>query len=347
MHGKPILYQSYGREEVRSILAPADPYTPSSGVWGMRGVIPITNRPGDFALFVSIGQVTGNHAFDEGISDEGILRWQSSPSYHLRTAQVLSLLRNDDAINTIYLFLRTNNRRDGAPELYTYLGPVRYHSHDDQRERPVHVAWELMHWPIPDKIRSRMRLILDGQKRVLLQSELPHVGGLTLIKAPFGKRPGEATRAFQARKTRRPSDSELRCIGLKGELLVLAYERDRLINAGKLMLADKVEHVSQTQGDGAGYDIRSFKEDGTELFIEVKTTLSGPGTPFDVSANEVALSDTFPEHFVIYRLVNYNKVSASADFYVFRGSLLASHRLVPTSYRAHALPPKTRLPGVR
>lgn len=346
MQARPNLYEAYTRKGVRDILAPDDPYSPSSGVWGMRGVVPITAHPGDFAVFVSFGQVTGSHTFDEGINDQGVLRWQSSPSHHLRTAQVLSLLRHDEAINTIYFFLRTSNRRDGAPELYTYLGPLRYHSHDEQRERPVHVAWELVHWPIPNPIRSRMRLELDVGKRERSYVAPPATSGLTLIKPPLGKRPGETTRMFQARKTRRPSDRELRRIGLEGELLVLAYERERLKAAGKNKLAGKVEHVSETQGDGAGYDIRSFEDDGTELLIEVKTTVSGPGAPFDVSSNEVAFSDAFPHTFAIYRLVNYDKIAGSADFYVIRGSLSVSHRLVPSSFRAHALPSTQRLPVV-
>ena len=37
-------------------------------------------------------------------------------------------------------------------------------------------------------------------------------------------------------------------------------------------LESKIEWVSQTQGDGAGYDIRSFDEAGNEIVIEVKTT---------------------------------------------------------------------------
>ncbi len=37
-------------------------------------------------------------------------------------------------------------------------------------------------------------------------------------------------------------------------------------------LAEKVRHVSQLQGDGAGYDIESYSLDGTIKYVEVKTT---------------------------------------------------------------------------
>ena len=44
---------------------------------------------------------------------------------------------------------------------------------------------------------------------------------------------------------------------------------------GRPDLAEKVIHVSQIEGDGAGYDIKSFHEDGTVKYIEVKTTRGG------------------------------------------------------------------------
>jgi Domain of unknown function (DUF3883) len=45
-----------------------------------------------------------------------------------------------------------------------------------------------------------------------------------------------------------------------------------LLPAARADLAAKARHVSQIEGDGAGYDIESFEIDGTPKFIEVKTT---------------------------------------------------------------------------
>ena len=53
-------------------------------------------------------------------------------------------------------------------------------------------------------------------------------------------------------------DRQNRALGLKGELLVLKYEKERLIDLGRPDLADKVIHASKTIGDGCGYDILSF-----------------------------------------------------------------------------------------
>ena len=75
-------------------------------------------------------------------------------------------------------------------------------------------------------------------------------------------------------------------LGLAGEELVLHAERLRLVDAGRPDLADAVVHVSVVEGDGAGYDIGSFSEDGEVRYLEVKTTRSGATSAFFVSPNE-------------------------------------------------------------
>ena len=50
----------------------------------------------------------------------------------------------------------------------------------------------------------------------------------------------------------------------------------------------KSDHVAATQGDGLGYDVRSFDETGRDRFIEVKTTAWGKQTPFCTVRPEVS-----------------------------------------------------------
>lgn len=335
----PILYQKYDRRQVRDLLAPSEPFTPGAGKWGLHGILPVPGRPGDFVFFASLGQSTGGHTFDEGISTEGILRWQSQPKQTLDNATIQTLIRHDAACNVIHFFLRTSNLSRGTAQAYTYLGPLRYNSHDDQREQPVHFAWELVQWPIPTAIRKGMGLVLDKEDtRPVAISSASLVQGLTLIPAPVGQPLGEPTRTFQARKFRRKSDAEARDLGLAGELLVVLYERRRLCAAGKAELAERIEHVSVDAGDGAGYDIRSFNIDGTDRLIEVKTTTGLAGSPFYISANEVAFSAHAGSAFVIYRLAEFDRVAGSAVFYELHGPIETTHILTPTTYRAHALP---------
>jgi len=56
--------------------------------------------------------------------------------------------------------------------------------------------------------------------------------------------------------------------GQIAEEIVLAAEKDRLSKAGRAYLADKVESVADRPG--LGYDIKSFEQDDTPRFIEVK-----------------------------------------------------------------------------
>jgi len=61
---------------------------------------------------------------------------------------------------------------------------------------------------------------------------------------------------------------------------VLEYEKWRLNTIGFSKLADRVEWISQTQGDGSGFDILSRNYDGSDKYIEVKTTKLSKDTPF-------------------------------------------------------------------
>jgi hypothetical protein len=122
-----------------------------------------------------------------------------------------------------------------------------------------------------------------------------------------------------------------RSLGAEGERFVLRYEAERLHRAGKKRLADRVEQVSDTRGDGLGYDVLSFEESGEERFIEVKTTSFGQRTPFFVSRNEVAFSREEPERFHLYRVYAFRREPA---LYGIRGPLDAGFTLEPSQFRA-------------
>jgi hypothetical protein len=98
-----------------------------------------------------------------------------------------------------------------------------------------------------------------------------------------------------------------RSLGLAGETFAVDFERWRLIQLGAGQLAERVEHVSRTQGDGLGFDILSFEPDGGERHIEVKTTAFGERTPFYVSANELAFARKHEQSFTLYRLFDFRR----------------------------------------
>jgi hypothetical protein len=100
-------------------------------------------------------------------------------------------------------------------------------------------------------------------------------------------------------------EAQNRSLGQAGELFALDFERWRLIQLGAGQLADDVQHVSVDHGDGLGYDIRSFETDGSQRFIEVKTTNFGERTPFYVSANEARFARDHSDRFRLYRLFEF------------------------------------------
>jgi hypothetical protein len=103
-------------------------------------------------------------------------------------------------------------------------------------------------------------------------------------------------------------DERNRKLGLRGEERVFHSEKSRLSLAGRADLAKEVRWISKEEGDGAGYDIRSFTESGEERWLEVKTTNGSERTPFYLSQNEHAVSLEQPAQFRIFRLYDFARV---------------------------------------
>ena len=107
-------------------------------------------------------------------------------------------------------------------------------------------------------------------------------------------------------------EAENRNLGESGERFVLDFERFHLRQAGREDLAKEVEWASKEQGDGLGYDVRSFRvgADGIareeEMFIEVKTTNRGKYQPFYISRNEVDFSREFSQQYSLYRVYDFS-----------------------------------------
>lgn len=119
-------------------------------------------------------------------------------------------------------------------------------------------------------------------------------------------------------------------LGLKGEELAMEYERYCLINAGKSSFADKIEWVSKDKGDGLGYDILSRNHNGTDKYIEVKTTRLGREAPFYFSSNEYRFSLENKENYHLYRIFNFN---SSPKIFMLGGSFDSFCRIEPIQYR--------------
>lgn len=325
------LFADYSRRDVHDIFAPEAPFTERSGTWGNHGVVRIPGRPGDWVFFVTYGQVVGEHTFDEGVSSDGVLTWQSQPSQELEEKRIKEWIKHDELKHSIYLFLRT---REGADVPYTYFGKLKYLSHDTEREKPVHFHWQILDWQMDTSARERIGLELKQPpetSRPTGQGE-----GLTEIVTPAGREgTGEPTPTFRARKADfSAADARNRALGFAGEKSVMVFEENRLRNTEAADKVEHIRHVAETEGDGAGYDILSFDPDGTELYIEVKTTRGDEQSDFYLSANELAFFKAHQAQFAIYRVCEFDPATGSGKVFILRGEDISNLSLEPLSYRA-------------
>ena len=127
-------------------------------------------------------------------------------------------------------------------------------------------------------------------------------------------------------------DAENARLGRLGEEWVLEFERRRLHDVERRAdLARQVVWVSRDEGDGSGYDIRSFERNGDRRLIEVNTTGLGKHFPFYVSANEVRVSRQVAKAYRLYRVFRF---STEPRLYQLRGALDSACRLTPVIFSA-------------
>ncbi|MDE5411774.1 DUF3883 domain-containing protein [Alkalihalobacterium chitinilyticum] len=104
-------------------------------------------------------------------------------------------------------------------------------------------------------------------------------------------------------------------LGLKGEEFVLKYEKGRL----NPNLSEKIIHVSVEEGDGAGYDILSYDENGKPKFIEVKTTTGPKDTDFYLTENEKAFIEEYQDQAEIVRVYNFDMSTGKGEILRING----------------------------
>lgn len=123
-----------------------------------------------------------------------------------------------------------------------------------------------------------------------------------------------------------------------GEETVVIIEKEKLISLGRQDLADTVEWVSKSKGDGLGYDIESWNvNEGNEekIYIEVKTTTGQIDNPFDISIKEVEVSKELGDKYYIYRIFGIEKVTKKINYYIINGDVTKYFDLIPYSFKAY------------
>ncbi|MDG1097160.1 MAG: DUF3427 domain-containing protein [Methylophilaceae bacterium] len=328
-----ILYQEYSRDEVHDIFSPDTKFTPQTGTWGLHGIVKIPDRDGDFVFFVTYGQSQSNHDFDESVTEDGVLSWQSQPSQDFANKVIKQFINHDETTNNIYLFLRTKSGRN-----YSYLGKLKYITHDAERQKPVYFQWQILDWNIKNEKLSEIGLdVTPSLGDFSIQRDEKKRNQLSETNAPVKKdlKTGVPSKQFKFKKTDfAAKDAKNRSLGLAGEELVVEYEKKLLASAGLNDLATLVRHVSKELGDGAGYDVLSYDLYGNKKYIEVKTTKGNLNTEFYISINEVNFSEQYSKNYYLYRLYNFDEVLNYADFFILPGQVSNNIDLKPINFKA-------------
>ncbi|MNH55691.1 hypothetical protein D3C73_74320 [compost metagenome] len=126
-------------------------------------------------------------------------------------------------------------------------------------------------------------------------------------------------------------DHRNRALGQLGEHHVFHHERAFLIAHDRPDLARKIRWTSQEDGDGAGYDIKSFDPAGRERLIEVKATRGGPATDFFLTRTEREVSAERPDAWRLYRL---HDLAAAPALFQLKPPLEAAVTLTAETWRA-------------
>jgi len=158
------------------------------------------------------------------------------------------------------------------------------------------------------------KLIVDG----------PVIGELKEAYIPYRRNPIKVNYLEREQNNRK--------LGMKGEELVLDFEKWELRRIGKEKLADTVRWIAKEEGDGAGFDILSKYSSGKDKYVEVKTTKLSKEAPFYFTQNELLFSKDHSENYHLFRLFNFEK---DAKMFTKIGSLDTICNSTPVTYRGY------------
>jgi hypothetical protein len=203
--------------------------------------------------------------------------------------------------------------------------------------KPLRNYQALLFESVADRLSSSQALSQLVRSEVSQPAQVPNVDNIlgTLVDPPL-RDPDQPARERPAiwqasRVDYLAIEANNRSLGAAGEEFVVRFERARLIQSGHQRLADRVERVSETRGDGLGFDVLSYEISGRERLIEVKTTAYGASTPFFVTRNEVAVSQDAHEQFHLYRAFTFR---TRPRLFSKQGAIDQSFSLEPSTFEA-------------
>lgn len=307
----------------------------------VRDITGITRFKNCVVLFVTLNKEDKEDAHkykDSFVLGGKQFHWESQNANTPSTPHMEMIINKEPVV----LFARVHQKIKSKTQPFVYVGQlscIDYSYPVDSKNIPVEVIYqvldhqqpaskslgELYSWTSHEELEANEKI--DISDVVLTETEAPK-------PSTRKKSPKKGTRNTTNKANNWANiDEKNRNLGLAGEELVIAHERQYLISIGLADLADKIEHVAK-KDDYAGYDVKSFYENGTEKFIEVKTTEKTIGTAFFISRNEVEVSRELGSQYWVYRVYDLNKKTGKAKFYPLNGPVEDHFDLVPENYKA-------------
>ncbi|HGM5493644.1 TPA: DUF3427 domain-containing protein, partial [Serratia fonticola] len=334
---KPVLLSKYNRKDISQLFEPGSKFTVGSGRWGISGIIKLKNDTDDLVFIVTIEKPHSGNPYEDSLTDDGLLYWETQKKMDVDSLFVNRLRAHDHNTSNIHLFLRYQDKTD-----YTYLGLLAYEWYDQFSTEPVRFKWRLLNNQAAKDFKNVQNdSIVLKSLATDEQSEKFDVNAITgqLVDFPSAKKTNKTAKKRKGNINGElqpdwaSADERNRTLGDWGEQLVMKFEEDKLKRLGHFDLAAKIERTSLTNC-AAGYDIKSFDEQGSEIFIEVKTTKSGSHTPFYISPNELLVSAQNKHKYYLYRIYEFDLKKNSYRLYISKGSVGDVFSLQPTNFKA-------------
>lgn len=154
----------------------------------------------------------------------------------------------------------------------------------------------------PKKTEELGEVFKNGENEVLISTECYMDKEIVFVDSGLSN-VKKRERKFNPDKKAKKIDFEkqMRKNSLNGSIAeekVIEFEKERLKKIGRKIDINKIKKVSDTN-DAAGYDIKSINEDGSERYIEVKSTVTSKYS-FNLSVNEHLAGKHYGERYWIY-----------------------------------------------
>lgn len=154
----------------------------------------------------------------------------------------------------------------------------------------------------PKKTEKKGVVFEDSEKEVIISTN-NYMDKKIIEKKNLLDTPIKSKITFDPNRkcTKRDFEKENRKNAINGNIAeekVIEFERERLSRIGRKDCIEKIEKVSD-KNDAAGFDVKSYNEDGSERYIEVKSTVTN-NFSFNLSINEFLAGKHYNEDYWLY-----------------------------------------------